>query len=199
MENYNRIMEKTIAEYQAKGQKPRLLLHACCAPCASSVIERIKDHFDLTLYFYNPNMDGLEEYSLRANELVRLAERFSVECIIEDYNPSEFYDIAKGLEQQIEGGSRCTECYKLRLDKTAKKAKILGFDLFATTLTVSPLKDATRLNQLGKQLEVEVGVKYLASDFKKKGGYQRSVELSKEFNLYRQNYCGCEFSKRLNP
>lgn len=199
MENYNRIMEKTIAEYQAKGQKPRLLLHACCAPCASSVIERIKDHFDLTLYFYNPNMDGLEEYSLRANELVRLAERFFVECIIEDYNPSEFYDIAKGLEQQIEGGSRCTECYKLRLNKTAKKAKILGFDLFATTLTVSPLKDATRLNQLGKQLEVEVGVKYLASDFKKKGGYQRSVELSKEFNLYRQNYCGCEFSKRLNP
>lgn len=199
MENYNRIMEKTIAEYQAKGQKPRLLLHACCAPCASSVIERIKDHFDLTLYFYNPNMDGLEEYSLRANELVRLAERFSVECIIEDYNPSEFYDIAKGLEQQIEGGSRCTECYKLRLNKTAKKAKILGFDLFATTLTVSPLKDATRLNQLGKQLQVEVGVKYLASDFKKKGGYQRSIELSRELDLYRQNYCGCEFSKRLNP
>ncbi|MBQ3596431.1 MAG: epoxyqueuosine reductase QueH [Clostridia bacterium] len=199
MENYNRIMEKTIAEYQAKGQKPRLLLHACCAPCASSVIERIKDHFDLTLYFYNPNMDGLEEYSLRANELVRLAERFFLECIIEDYNPSEFYDIAKGLEQQIEGGSRCTECYKLRLNKTAKKAKILGFDLFATTLTVSPLKDATRLNQLGKQLEEQVGVKYLASDFKKKGGYQRSVELSKELDLYRQNYCGCEFSKRLNP
>ena len=199
MENYNRIMEKTIAEYQAKGQKPRLLLHACCAPCASSVIERIKDHFDLTLYFYNPNMDGLEEYSLRANELVRLAERFFLECIIEDYNPSEFYDIAKGLEQQIEGGSRCTECYKLRLNKTAKNAKILGFDLFATTLTVSPLKDATRLNQLGKQLEEQVGVKYLASDFKKKGGYQRSVELSKELDFYRQNYCGCEFSKRLNP
>lgn len=144
-------------------------------------------------------MDGLEEYSLRANELVRLAERFFLECIIEDYNPSEFYDIAKGLEQQIEGGSRCTECYKLRLNKTAKKAKILGFDLFATTLTVSPLKDATRLNQLGKQLEEQVGVKYLASDFKKKGGYQRSVELSKELDLYRQNYCGCEFSKRLNP
>ena len=144
MENYNRIMEKTIAEYQAKGQKPRLLLHACCAPCASSVIERIKDHFDLTLYFYNPNMDGLEEYSLRANELVRLAERFFLECIIEDYNPSEFYDIAKGLEQQIEGGSRCTECYKLRLNKTAKKAKILvAIGIYYATNSILPI-----INQL---------------------------------------------------
>jgi predicted adenine nucleotide alpha hydrolase (AANH) superfamily ATPase len=199
MENYNKTMEKTIAEYKAKGQKPRLLLHACCAPCASSVVERLIEHFDLTLYFYNPNMDGLEEYSLRANELIRLAERFSIECIIEDYNPSEFYQVAKGLEQQIEGGSRCTECYKLRLFKTAKKASELGLDLFATTLTVSPLKDATRLNQLGVEIQSQTGVKYLVSDFKKKGGYQRSIELSRELDLYRQNYCGCEFSKRLNP
>ncbi len=199
MENYNREMERVIAELKRQGEKPTLLLHSCCAPCSSTCIERLKDHFEITVYYYNPNIDSLEEFTKRAEEQARLCAVMGVECIIEDYDKQSFYNASKGLEDAPESGLRCTECFTLRLSKTAQIAKEKGFEYFTTTLTISPLKDAERLNVIGKSLEQKHGVKFLPSDFKKRGGYQRSIELSREYNLYRQNYCGCEFSKSLNP
>ena len=192
-------MEKIISEIKKTGVKPRLLMHACCAPCASACVEQVKDFFDLTLYFYNPNIDGKEEYDKRAEELKRLCEYFGVPAVIEDYFNAEFYNIAKGYEDIPEGGSRCARCFDLRLNRAAGYAKENGFDYFTTTLTLSPLKNAVLLNEIGERIAKETGVKWLPTDFKKKGGYQRSIELSKELNLYRQNYCGCEFSKNKNP
>ena len=174
----------------------KLLLHACCAPCATSVIERIKDDFNITLFFYNPNMDSLSEYELRLKELNSLANYHGVSVIELGYNHQEFLQSVVGKENEKEGGVRCFICYDLRLDKTAKIAKEKGFDYFATTLTVSPLKNVSVLNEKGKIAQEKHGVKYLPSDFKKNNGYMRSIKLSKEFNMYRQNYCGCEFSKR---
>lgn len=191
--DYNKQMEQTISEFS--GVKPKLLLHSCCAPCSSSVIERLKDFFDITVYYYNPNLDGIEEFTLRANEQKRLCDIFGVSYIEEEYDAKEFLAKIEGLENELEGGSRCVKCFNLRLNKTAKKAKEKGFDYFATTLTVSPLKNANLLNAIGVSLEKEIGIKYLVSDFKKKNGYKRSIELSNEHNLYRQNYCGCAFSK----
>ena len=179
--------------------KASLLLHSCCAPCSSSCIERLKDVLDVTVYFYNPNMDSYEEYSHRAKEQERLCKSFGVDCVIEQYNSEEFYQNVKGLENEIEGGSRCEKCFNLRLAKTAEYAKKHGFDYFTTTLTVSPLKNAELLNRIGSGVGDSVGVKFLPSDFKKKNGYLRSIELSREYELYRQNYCGCEFSKNLIP
>ena len=199
MENYNRNMDKILSDYKSKGQKPKVLLHACCAPCASSVIERLKDFCQLTVYFYNPNIDGVQEYLHRADELKRLCDAFKVDCVITAYSPNEFYSVVTGLEQQPEGGKRCAVCFDLRLKNTADYAKQKGFDAFATTLTVSPLKDAQMLNSIGNAIGQKAGVRYLESDFKKKNGYLKSIELSKQFNLYRQNYCGCEYSKRTNP
>ncbi len=193
--NYEREMQKIIAENCLGGNKSRLLLHACCAPCASSVVERLKDCFDLTLYFYNPNMDARSEYEARGKEIEKLAKAFGIKYIIEEYNANEFLEIASGLEKEREGGARCVKCFNLRLEKSAKKAKVDGYDFFATTLTVSPLKNAELLNKIGEKIAEQTGVKYLVSDFKKKNGYIRSIELSKELNLYRQNYCGCKFSK----
>ncbi len=177
------------------GRKPTLLLHACCAPCASACLERLIDFFDITVYFYNPNMDGEEEYRRRATELSRLVERFNIKSVIENFAQNEFYSAIKGLESEREGGARCKNCFELRLKKTCDYARENGFDFFATTLTVSPLKNAQVLNGVGLSFNTET-VKYLPTDFKKRGGYARSVELSKELGLYRQNYCGCEFSKR---
>ncbi len=194
--NYEREMQKIILEVSNLSVKPKLLLHACCAPCASAVVERLKEFFDITLYFYNPNMDGKEEYSLRAGEIERLAKHFGVKSIIEEYRSSEYLQAVRGLEQCPEGGNRCEKCFKLRLSKTASVAIDGGYEYFATTLTISPLKNADKLNEIGLDLEKTKGVNYLISDFKKKNGYIRSIELSRELNLYRQNYCGCAFSKK---
>ena len=191
--NYDGEMQKILNGLS--GRKPTLLLHACCAPCASACLERLKDFFDITVYFYNPNMDGEEEYRRRASELSRLAERFNIKWIIENFTPSEFYSAIKGQENEREGGARCKNCFELRLKKTADYARKNEFEFFATTLTVSPLKNAQVLNDVGLSFNTDA-VKYLPTDFKKRGGYARSVELSKELGLYRQNYCGCEFSKR---
>ncbi len=193
--NYNLEMQK-ITSAIPKGRKPKLLLHSCCAPCSSACIERLKDCFDITVYYYNPNMDSGEEFSLRASEQQRLCQSLGVNCVIEEYNPDEFFSLVKGLEGAPEGGARCERCFALRLNKTAEYAKNNAFDYFTTTLTVSPLKNAKILNEVGKTAQEKFGVKFLPSDFKKKGGYQRSIELSKEYSLYRQNYCGCIFSKR---
>lgn len=199
VDNYNKQMEKILSNISKSGEKPKLLLHSCCAPCSSSVIERLKDYFDLTVYFYNPNMDSKKEYDLRAEEQKRLCEEFKVKCVIDAYIPQEFLSAAAGLEDAVEGGARCGKCFFLRLKRTAERAKEGGFDYFTTTLTVSPLKNADRLNAIGKALSEQVGVDFLVSDFKKKNGYMRSIELSKQYGLYRQNYCGCIFSKNSLP
>lgn len=190
--NYDREMQKIISSID---NKKKLLLHSCCAPCSSTCIERLKEHFDITIYYYNPNIDSDYEYQKRAEEQRKLCQEFKVKCIVEDKNSDDFFSAVQGLENALEGGERCFKCYELRLDKTAKKGEELGFDYFATTLTLSPLKNAQKLNQIGLSLQDEYRIKYLPSDFKKGGGYLRSIQLSKEFDLYRQSYCGCEFSK----
>ena len=198
-QNYQLILDKTIEQIKLSEQKPRLLLQCCCAPCSSYVLEYLSEHFDITLFFYNPNMSSDAEYDKRAKELVRLVgEMGLVGCKIqiEPYNPQEFFEIAKGKEMLAEGGERCFACYRLRLEKTAKKAKEENFDYFCTTLSISPHKRADKLNEIGGELSEIFGVKYLYSDFKKNNGYIRSIELSKKFDLYRQNFCGCVYSKK---
>ena len=193
--NYDAEMEKTVSAYQNTAEKPTLLMHACCAPCSSACLERVKDFFDITVYYYNPNIDSEEEYRKRSDEQKKLCGILNVKFIAEEYNPEEFYSAVKGFENEPEGGERCEKCFYLRLKKTAEIAKAKGFEFFTTTLTLSPLKDAELLNMIGNEVAGETGIKFLPSDFKKRGGYQRSVELSKEYGLYRQNYCGCIFSK----
>ena len=194
--NFDKEMEKIIAELQGKGVKPKLLLHSCCAPCSTACIERLINAFELTVYYYNPNIDTDEEYAIRAAEQKRYCKTVNVNFIEEEHLKSDFLNISLGLEDAPEGGARCEKCFYARLKKTADKAKELGALYFATTLTVSPLKNAEKINDLGELIEERTGVKYLPTDFKKKGGYLRSIELSKEHGLYRQNYCGCEYSKR---
>ncbi len=194
MENFNLKMERIIEEL--KGEKPMLLLHSCCAPCSSSVLERLVENFKVTIFYYNPNIDTLEEYQTRVQEQIRLCKTLGVEVVTKEHCKPDFISAVKGLENEKEGGARCAVCFKLRLIKTAEFAKQNVFDYFATTLTVSPLKNASLINEIGEQIGREIGVKYLPSDFKKKGGYLRSIELSNEHKLYRQNYCGCEFSKQ---
>ena len=193
--NYSLILEKTIAELNTR---PRLLLHACCAPCSSYVLEYISNHFDLTLFFCNPNISPEAEYTARLEELRRFndAAGYNVPILAPDYDSAPFYSAAVGLEDLPEGGARCRKCYELRLRKTAEAARDGGFDYFTTTLSLSPHKNAAWLNEIGLQLENEYGVPWLCSDFKKKNGYKRSIELSAEYALYRQDYCGCEFSRR---
>ena len=198
LENYQLWMEKESASLN--GRVPRLLLHACCGPCSSAVLERLAPHFFITIDSYNPNIYPEAEHDRRAAE----AERFVAETPREHpvtfrlspFAPQEFYDAVKGLENIPEGGERCFACYELRLRHTAALAAAEGFDYFASTLSISPHKNAAKLNEIGFALEREYGVKYLASDFKKKNGYKRSLELSQEYGLYRQDYCGCIFSKR---
>lgn len=182
------------------NKTPKLLLHSCCAPCSSAVIERLTPYFDITILYYNPNIEPLEEYLKRKDEEIRFIKSFSninkldiMDC---DYDNDLFHNLAKGLEKEKEGGARCIKCYYARLDKTAKLAKENLFDYFGTTLTVSPYKNSQKLNEIGKILEDKYNIKYLYSDFKKKDGYKRSITLSNEYGLYRQNYCGCLYSKK---
>lgn len=190
-----------------KGKEaPRLFLHSCCAPCSSYVLEYLRQYFRITVFYYNPNISMESEYQKRVKEQKRLIESYNeqasegkwypIEIIEGDYEPDVFFEMAKGLEQCPEGGERCFACYELRLLKTAELAVEGKFDYFTTTLSISPLKNAKKLNEIGEKLEKEYGVKWLVSDFKKRDGYKRSIELSKEYGLYRQNYCGCVYSRR---
>ena len=177
-------------------EKKKLLLHSCCAPCSSYSFLFLKDKFDITSLFYNPNITDKNEHDKRLSELKRLIKEMDLKIdVIEEYD-DEFKCISKGLENDPERGKRCTLCYELRLRKCAILAKSLGFDCFSTTLSISPFKDAKRLNEIGYKLEQEIGVEYLYLDLKKNDGYKKSIELSKKYNLYRQNYCGCIYSKR---
>ena len=175
--------------------RPRLALHSCCGPCSSYVIEYLLQYFDITVFFYNPNIHPESEYAHRLAEQKRLCEIMGVPCVDGDYDTQSFFACVKGLENEREGGARCERCFKLRLEYTAKKAKALGFDLFATTLTVSPHKNAQLINDIGYDISQKYGIDWLPSDFKKRSGYLRSIRLSEQYGLYRQNYCGCVFSK----
>ena len=193
--NYQRELDDLIA---ALDRRPRLLLHCCCAPCSSYVLEYLASHFDITTFYYNPNISPEAEFRKRADELRRLLRETGAPAAYREggYDPERFFAMAKGMEEQPEGGARCAKCYELRLRETAALARAEGFDYFTTTLSISPYKDAEKLNEIGGRLAQEYGVAYLYSDFKKKNGYRRSIELSEEYGLYRQDYCGCVFSKR---
>lgn len=197
--NYQKELESLIAELEKEGNVPKLFLHSCCAPCASYVLEYLSNYFEITVFYYNPNIYPTEEYYERAAEQKRFIEQFpakhKISYIEGEYDTKRFYDMARGLEKVPEGGERCFKCYELRLRESAMLAKKGGFDYFTTTLSISPLKNADKLNEIGEKLEKEYDIKHLSSDFKKKNGYKRSTELSKEYDLYRQNYCGCVFSK----
>ena len=197
--NYQKILDKEIEKIQKEKEKKTLLLHSCCAPCSSYVLEYLSKYFEITDLYYNPNIFPEEEYIYRSNELRRLIDempaRIPVKYISCEYTPEDFNEIAKGREKEKEGGERCFLCYRLRLEKTAQIAMENNFDYFTTTLSISPLKNAEKLNEIGREMSEKYGVKYLYSDFKKRNGYKRSVELSKEYELYRQNFCGCVYSK----
>lgn len=197
MRNYQRELDSLIKNIP-QGTLPTLLLHACCAPCSSYCLEYLSNYFSITVYYYNPNIYPESEYSHRTAEVKRLISEMNlkneVKFIEGEFNPKEFYDCVKGLEKEKEGGERCFKCYRLRLESTAKLAKELSFDFFTTTLSISPLKRADKINEIGEEIAEIYSVKHLPSDFKKKEGYKRSIELSKEHGLYRQNYCGCVFS-----
>lgn len=174
----------------------KLLLHSCCGPCSTQVIDILKDNYDITIYYYNPNIDTDEEYNHRLSEQKRFCKEIGVKVIEDGYFQKDFYEKIKGFENEKEGGARCSICFLLRLEKTAKKAKELCFDLFGTTLTVSPHKNSDVINSIGHLVEQKEGIEFLEGNYKKNDGYKKSIELSKKYNLYRQNYCGCEFSKR---
>ena len=197
--NFQKELEKKLCEITKSGKTPSLLLHSCCAPCSSYVIEYMSQYFDVTVFYYNPNISDNDEYRKRVEEQKRFIGEFpaanKVSFIDGDYEPDVYFKNVKGLEKCEEGGERCFVCYKMRLEKTAKLAKELKFDYFTTTLTISPLKKSAKLNEIGVGLAEKYGVEYLLSDFKKKEGYKRSIELSNEYGLYRQNYCGCVFSR----
>ena len=212
-ENYDRQMREIIADIERKRETgelalpPRLLLHSCCAPCSSSVLEQLAAHFLVTVLYYNPNIYPPEEYEFRKEEQKRFIRTYlfpnPVDFLDCDYAPEEFYEAVKGLENEPERGGRCTVCYRLRLHRTAREAAAGGYDFFATTLTLSPLKDPERLNRIGMEEEAALreeaagsAPRYLPSDFKKRNGYLRSLKISKECGMYRQEYCGCEFSLR---
>lgn len=199
--NYQKELEK-ILNKMTSGQSSRLFLHSCCAPCSSYCLEYLCRYFEITVFYYNPNISASEEYRKRVEEQKRLIAAYNAEQrgypihITEgDYEPERFFEIAKGYEDCPEGGERCFRCFDLRLRETARLAKEGGYDYFTTTLTISPLKNAGKLNEIGQALSEEYQVKWLPSDFKKKNGYKRSVELSAQYELYRQDYCGCAFSK----
>ena len=197
-QNYQKQMDAVVASLP-QGERPRLLLHSCCGPCSSYVFEALTPYFRVTVLYYNPNIQPREEYDLRLENqrkiIGALPTPSKVDILECDYDGEKYDAAVKGLEAEPEGGARCTVCFCLRLEETAKRAKELGFDFFCTTLTVSPHKDAERLNQIGKALGERYGVPFLPSDFKKREGYKRSIQLSKEYDLYRQDYCGCLFSK----
>lgn len=197
--NYQRELEQILKDLKKEGKVPKLFLHSCCAPCSSYVLEYLSDYFEITVFYYNPNIYPPREYEERAREQKRLIEqfpaRYPISYVEGKYDTGRFYEMAKGLEHIPEGGERCFRCYELRMREAAMLAKEGGYDFFTTTLSISPLKNAQKLNEIGEALQAELGIRHLPSDFKKKGGYQRSTQLSKEYELYRQNYCGCVFSK----
>ena len=184
---------------EPRVEKPRLLLHSCCAPCSSYVLAYLNKYFNITVFYYNPNITNKEEYLKRKQEQIRLISELpainKINILDADYNPEKFFEISKGLENCREGGERCFKCYKLRLEATAKAAKENSFNYFCTTLTISPLKNAQKINEMGQMLGDEYQISFLPSDFKKKEGFKKSIELSSQYNLYRQNYCGCIYSK----
>ncbi len=196
--NFQRELDKTLEQLANAPETPRLLLHSCCAPCSSYVIEYLSDYFEITILYYNPNIYPESEFTKRAAEqrefVNAVRTKHPVSVLIEEHRPSEFDDAVRGLESLPEGGERCLRCYALRLEETARRASALGFDYFATTLSVSPHKDAAALNRIGEETAQKYNVRHLMADFKKKNGYKRSVELSKAYGLYRQDYCGCAYS-----
>lgn len=198
--NYQKELDRLTEKLQKEDKVPKLLLHSCCAPCSSYCLEYLSRFFEITVFYYNPNIYPPEEYMARAAEQQRLIKEMDfvhpVPFMEGTYAPERFFEMAKGLEDVKEGGERCFKCYELRLREAAEMAKKGGYDYFTTTLTISPLKNAEKLNEIGQRLGGEYGVCHLPSDFKKKNGYKRSVELSAEHHLYRQNYCGCVYSKR---
>ena len=198
--NYQKKLDELIERLHEENAKPTLLLHACCAPCSSYCLEYLSKTFDITVLFYNPNIESEMEFNKRVDELIRFIDECrSIEGVnleILDYDNSEFYNAVQGLEDKEEGGARCFKCYELRLRKTAEYAKEHDFEYITTTLTISPHKNSDKINEIGLQVAEEFGLKYLLSDFKKNDGFKRSIELSKEYDLYRQSFCGCEFSKR---
>ena len=197
MMNYDNLMEEELKKIPMGSN---LLLHACCAPCSSAVLERLGNYFHITIFFYNPNITEEVEYNKRLDEIKKFIKKFKIKYpinIIEgNYEPKKFFDIAKDLENEKERGKRCYKCYNLRLEETAKIASNLNFDYFTTTLSLSPHKNSAWINEIGENLDKLYQANYLYSDFKKKNGYKRSIELSKEYELYRQDYCGCIYSKR---
>ena len=197
--NFQKELDKIIDGQIQEDTVPRLLLHSCCAPCSSYVLKYLAEYFSITVLYYNPNISPGEEYTKRVEEQRRLIEEMpvknSITLIACDYEPQEFYDAVRGLEKEPEGGARCFVCYELRMREAAMYAAEYGFDYFTTTLSISPLKNAEKINEIGEKLSAEYGVKHLPSDFKKREGYKQSVELSAQYNLYRRNYCGCIFSK----
>lgn len=207
-ENYQLMLDKIIEEDLKGGEVKTLLLHACCAPCSSYCLEYLSKYYKITVFFYNPNITEKEEYDKRAIQIRKFIDEFNdnmkkagtdnypVDLIYGNYEPEKFFEMSKGLEHVKEGGSRCKKCYELRLLATAKKTQECDYDYFTTTLSISPHKNATWLVEIGDRLAKEYGLNYLYSDFKKRNGYKRSIELSNEYNLYRQNYCGCIYSRR---
>lgn len=213
--NYSKETEKIIAQAQREGRVPTLLLHSCCGPCSSAVMEYLREYFAITVLYYNPNISPASEYEHRLQEEKRLIAEYNrqvetgdfsgmhstpaahpIELMDCRYDPREYFDAVRGLEDCREGGERCMVCFELRLRATAEAARQGGFDFFATTLTISPMKDAQKLNEIGRRVGEEVGVAWLPSDFKKKNGFKRSTELSREFGMYRQAFCGCVFSRQ---
>lgn len=206
--NYQKELDSIIADIVKSGIKKKLLLHVCCAPCSSYCLTYLANYFDIVTDFYNPNIAPIEEFNKRADEFKRFVSEIQdkesgvflkatdIQVNISEYEPERFYEIAKGLEEVNEGGERCFKCYRLRMEHAAKMAAEIGADYFTTTLSISPLKNARRINEIGEELAGIYGVSHLPSDFKKKEGYKRSIELSREYDLYRQNYCGCVYSKR---
>lgn len=202
-ENFQLQTENIISRHQRAGEIPTLLLHSCCAPCSSYVLEYLSQFFRITVFYYNPNIYPDEEYYHRVREQQEFIKKFPaknpIDFIEGEFDKHRFYETVKGMENMREGGERCFACYELRLREAAECAKEQGMDYFCTTLSISPLKNAEKLNEIGQRLEAEYGVKYLPSDFKKKNGYKRSVEISREYGMYRQDYCGCVFSMRDTP
>ena len=200
MTNYQLILDEIINENVSLGKRPTLLLHACCAPCSSYVLEYLSKYFEITVFYYNPNISSLEEYEKRKEEIKRFIDECNFSSDIKFveglYDNDKYEDVIKGLENEKEGGSRCKKCYYLRLEESAKYASDNNFDYFSTTLSISPYKNAQALNEIGKELSDKFGISYLFSDFKKKNGYKRSIELSSIFKLYRQDYCGCIYSQK---
>lgn len=198
--NYQKELDRLLEGIEKEGRTPRLFLHSCCAPCSSYVLEYLSRYFEITVFFYNPNISPAEEYEKRVEEIRRMIGEMEfvhpVELVEGEYDPQVFFRMAKGMEHIPEGGERCFGCYRLRMEEAARLAKEGNYDYFTTTLSISPLKNAQKINEIGEELAEIYQVSHLPSDFKKKNGYKRSIELSGEYELYRQDYCGCVFSKR---